>query len=155
MIIWPQLSGKSTPPGLRSRLLAHSAPVVPRPKLRGTWAAKGQLGVVARDDFGFPQCIYQCRAKKLGRIRIGSTCRKIKVFGKLKTRYDTHAMGQPFFKRLENQKATTLGRKRCSVRDWGPQNPSVKLCGKDRRRMRGTDLTESLVEFVGNNIQIW
>jgi len=54
----------------------------------------------------------------------------IKGFGKSKTRSDTHAMRTPFFKIFQDQKASALGRKGCSVREWGPQNASVKSCDK-------------------------
>ena len=48
---------------------------------------------------------------------LGSTW-KIKVFGKSKTRSDTHAMGPPFFTNLQNQNSSALRRKGWSVRDW-------------------------------------
>jgi len=62
---------------------------------------------MARVYFGFPKCSYRFRVKKLGRIRVN--LRKIKVFGKSKTRSDTHSMGPPFFKNLQSQKASALG----------------------------------------------
>ena len=93
---------------------------------------------MGRVYFGFAKCSYRLRVKKLGRIRVN--LRKIKGFGKSKTRSDTHTMGPPFFKNLKNQKASALGG---SVRREGVVKGVVGASRNGTRTIRPRDVSRT------------